>query len=214
MPCPPTWEELELMRIDRDRDESRRQLAKTEPELLPALAVVEALRDQDPAATLGDLEPCLDFARRWRERGGPTIENTAIQGDDIGAAVARAEAEASALGEAARKIPFCLCVFRTFIARFVRDHDVPEELLADISREQARHLQHREAERRERITELEAQLVATTHQIDELPPQLDGDLRKALVDGIRGRIAEKEQHLRRIRDLDAATLCTDRCALD
>lgn len=199
MPCPPSYEELEFIRLSDQSDGAIAKLMARWPLLSPAIALVEGLRPRhaDIAATVPELDDARVDARALVERYGsfPTYSGprARLQGWTDREDIALEQAYANFFTELAKRVDLTLCILATFVARcrYERASD-PTLLAADIDRLIASHRMHREGERAHALAALE-RCVRVTRD-----PDAAAKLR-----------AEGE----RIRGLDEQTLLCDRTAL-
>ncbi len=195
------------MRLERERADAERVIARSPASLAPALALVTAILERDPehAPAVADLEPCMGYAHAVEERGLPPYEGPMPerQGWPTPEDVELEEAYVRSRADVAARLELCLCVLGTFVALYARDAAPAPDLAEDIARERARHLAHREEERAERVAELERERTRARRALEVPRPHA----------GARAYLESVESALARVRALDAETLCTDRCAL-
>jgi hypothetical protein len=78
MPCPPTYEELEMMRLDRDHAEVWQALEQLWPQVAPTLALAQALVGTDrKGVTEPELDRALTELASYAANAHPDPQNSA-----------------------------------------------------------------------------------------------------------------------------------------
>lgn len=198
-----------MMRLDGDEAAANAAITRCMAGLASSLEVTEALlaRRPESASSVPDLPRCLEYARLVRAQGLPRCDCPPPQyaesypsEEDILRRGKRVAFDA----DVAARLELCLCVFGTFVSIVARDGGVaPGDPLAEaVSEERARHLAHREGERKERVTVLERAIENLRRQIE-----MQGNS-----EALQRTLAATEAELAKVNALDAVTICTDRCA--
>ena len=195
MPCPPTFEEQQMSRIDACSAIASLAITAGSKHLGASLALVEKLIERG-ASPVPDLDACLTFARSFVERGLPTYEGprATVEGWPTDEDLRREDARLAFEEDLAARFELCLCVFGTVTACFVRDHGNSPDLANEVEVETARHRAHREEERGTWVMKLNSERGAWRHNPEMV----------ALIDA----------RLERIAAVTSERLCTDRRCTD
>lgn len=195
------------MRLDRDQDRASDLVAASMAHLPAALEIASALLARHPerAASIRDLDRCLEYARQIHATGLPRHqrpEPRRAEGSPDDEEIRRRDDAIAFDRDVAARLELCLCVFGTLVWQVTRDGLAAGDPLADaMAKERARHLEHRRGERRERITTLESAIAASRRRLETGASDAESRV-----------LAATEAALAKVQALDDVTLCTDRCA--
>jgi hypothetical protein len=155
MPCPPSWEELEALRLDRETSAVLPTLLRDLSALIPTLALARHLapRAAEADVDLAEFERTLHEADTITARGAtaPVLPGAPeTPGFATEAALEHWGRELALQQDVARRAELCLCVLRTFLARcrrrgLTRDLDAAQTAALDATLDA--HRAHRVAER-------------------------------------------------------------------
>ncbi len=200
MPCPPSWEEQQLMHLAFVHGTALRALERRWPLLAPAISLAAALRatQAEVAARTPDLDRTLIEAEALLKQHGSLPEyqgpRASTQGWPTTEDVRCEEERARFYQRAVSACDLALCVIGAFVSR-CRDENPDDPALKDpsIAPLLDSHRAHREEERRWVLEQLESEIRWT-----KAPDA---------VAALRARIA-------RIQSLDERALLSDRTTLD
>lgn len=205
MPCPPSWEELEQMALDRNTAQVLAALRRDLPAVPAVLALAQTLRPM--ADTVGvegvELDRTLAEAEAMVAAGllvpslPPFVSDSPYHPTE--AKIAHQRRELDLREHLARRAALALCILRTFLARCAQ-----ADLLTALNPAQRKslraaltaHARHRREERR--IALLRARSERQTWRRHP-----NG----------AGMVANLDARIARLKALDTVTLCTDRQCL-
>jgi len=206
MPCPPSWEELEQMALDRNTAQVLAALRRDLPAVPAVLALAQTLRPMADAVGVDgvELDRSLAEAEAMVAAGLlvpslPPLEATDSPYHPTEAEVAHRRRELDLREHLARRAALALCILRTFLARCDQADLLPALSPAQrkaLRKTLAAHARHRREERRLALLRARSE----RHTWRRHP---NGG----------GMVADLDARIARLKALDTVTLCTDRHCL-
>ncbi len=206
MPCPPSWEELEQMALDRNTASVLAALRRDLPAVPVALTLAQTLRPMaDLVGVDGvELDRSLAEAEAMVAAGLlvpslPPLESTDSPYHPTEAEIAHQRRELDLRNDLARRAELALCILRTFLARCDQAN-----LLTALDAAQRKalrkaltaHARHRREERRLALIRARSERQSWSRHPNGAQ-----------------RVADLTAHISRLKALDTVTLCTQRHCL-
>lgn len=206
MPCPPSWEELEQMAIDRNTPVVLAALRRDLPAVPVALALAKALRPNADAVGVDvtELDRTIAEAEAMVAAGLvvptlPPLEPVDSAYHPTEAEVAHGRRELDLRNDLARRAELALCILRTFLARCDQAHQLAALDAAQhkaLRKALAAHARHRREERRLALLRARGERQSWRRHPNGAQ-----------------RVADLTALIARLKALDIVTLCTQRHCL-